>query len=337
MKILLAGVLSFATLVSGPLSAAEPDNRLPDAAVEALRSATRAEIYSLEPSIDPEDTSTPVVGTFHDYAVLGKATLEAAASRTAAAEFEAVVAGWDGMVALCFEPRHGLRVESKGHTYDFVLCFDCQSMRVYLDDEPLNSFGASGSAEVLNRLMADAGLELSQTGDKPPTAEEVAKDEADMARWLAAMPTSARPLWDTTERFHAGLGLKEPELGGLRESLEGEIPDAEARIRALFRWLGSGVGPWTGFPGWESVPEVLLLGYSTTDLLAAVAMDELDAAQREGVARLFSGWAFRHARPQDASQLSAALKRALLDHTLTTGDPQDEDRHARARSAFEDS
>jgi hypothetical protein len=37
----------------------------------------------------------------------------------------------DGMVANCFEPRHGIRIISETSTNDFVICFKCLSVEVY--------------------------------------------------------------------------------------------------------------------------------------------------------------------------------------------------------------
>jgi hypothetical protein len=305
--------------------------KLPVDAAEALRSTAQVEIYSLEPLSRPDET----VEALYGYEVLGKATLPPEASRVALAEFEAAVPRWDGLVAYCFDPRHALRVVHNGETFDFVLCFDCNGLEVYKNGKYLVKVGIAGSPKVLNELMEGVGLALSQTGYKPPTPEALAREAADLARWEAGMPASAHTLWERTKRFRSGGGLRPPEMAELRGALEADFPDPAARIRGLLLWFGSGKGPWTGFPAWESVPEDLLLEFSTEELILAVDWEQMDTAQREGAARLFAGWDFKTRRADDRHLLPLELKRALLDHTLTTGDGDQTDRRERAQRAFE--
>jgi hypothetical protein len=149
--------------------------------------------------------------------------------------------------------------------------------------------------------------------------------EAHRKKWLAAMPASLPPLWQAAEQAHR------PDLDPLRAALGKEFPDEHARAMALFAWYGSGAGPWSGYPGYESVAEDLLLDFPTETLLKAIEGRELTPAQTEGVARFFGGWTFSKKRPNDLKLLRAELKKKLLEHSLT-GD--DEDKHGRARHAF---
>lgn len=155
------------------------------------------------------------------------------------------------------------------------------------------------------------------------------KWEADEARWLAAMPAAVRPLWPAAM---AELNRDyRSEFPVLRAALERDIPDQPARIRTILAWFGSGAGPWSGFPHYESVAERLLLGYPTAGLVAAVEGRELTPAETEGAARLFGGWDFSVSRPDDLKQLSPELRVRLLAHSLAT---TDEDKRGRARRAF---
>jgi hypothetical protein len=77
--------------------------------------------------------------------------------------------------------------------------------------------------------------------------------------------------------------------------------------------------------------EELLLGFSTSDLIAAAQTDNLTEQQLEGAARLFAGWDFSQRRPSDLYTLSPELKKKLLDHSLNT---TDEDKLDRAKHAF---
>lgn len=333
MKSPLLNCLALLLLLLASRAGAEETGVLPVDAVEALRSASQVEIYSLEPWSRPDRTGREA---FYGYEVLGRATLPPETSRIAVAEFEAVAKAPDGIAVLCFDPRHALRVERNGDTYDFLLCYDCGAMEVYRNGEHRVKVDAAGSSVTLNRLMEAAGLSLSQTAYKPPTPEDVARRQAELARWLDGMPASAKPLWERTERFRFGGGLRDEEMAALRTSLADELPDATARIRALLGWFGSGVGTWTGFPGWESVPEKLLLEFPTEELLHAVDWAHLDMAQREGAARLFASWSFVTAGEDAPGRLPLELRRAMLDHVLNTGEGDQTDRRRRARRAFGD-
>jgi hypothetical protein len=333
MKHFSAALLCLLLLMPVPDACAALGNALPADAAEALRSASEAEIYSLEPydsAVDEEADSSRL----HGYLVLGKTALDPVSSRAAVAEFETAVANWNGLVAACFDPRHGLRTKSNGHTFDFLLCYDCNGLAVYRDGTLLTSIGVTGSPRVLNEMMEALGLVLSETGYEPPSPEEIAEREAAMARWLGGMPASVLPHWEASERFHSGLGLSADEMAALRTAIERETPEPRTRIRSLLRWYGSGAGPWSGYPGWEDVPAKLLLEFEAAELLAAVDLSVFDAAQTEGTARLFSGRSFQKESAKGQALLPEALKLALLEHVIGTGESTDDDRRRRARYTF---
>jgi hypothetical protein len=152
--------------------------------------------------------------------------------------------------------------------------------------------------------------------------------EADAAKrkWLAAMPPALKPHWEAAVRSRA-----DDRTTSLRRALAEAALDERHRVRALFAWFGSGEGPWSGYPAYESIAEQLLLDYSTADLLAAIDGRDLTVAETEGVARLFAGFDFNQARPNDNRLLPPDLKARLLTYSLATGD---DDRHKRARAYF---
>ena len=120
-------------------------------------------------------------------------------------------------------------------------------------------------------------------------------------------------------------------LAPLRSALEHDIPDRSERVLALLEWFGSGAGPWSGFPSYESAAEDLLLDFPTTNIVVAVQSKKLSPAQTEGAARLFAGWSFGQQRPDGLKDVPDAFKKDLLDHMRNT---QDKDKFWRARSAF---
>jgi hypothetical protein len=317
----IVSFLLLAAFVVPSPATAEEKNELPTAAAQALRTAGRVTLYSLEP------WESPAAGeeTLHQFKVLGRTDLDRKQSAEASAAFQSAISGWDGLIAACFDPRHAIRVRAAGHTYDFLLCYACHVLYVYEDSKLLTSLGASGSAKALNGLLSAAQVPLSQTDTEEDRAAEQKKRETEEARWLSAMPKSILPLWESV-RYELS-----PDLTPLRAAIAKELPDMRQRILALFAWFGSGAGPWSGFPAYESIAEELLLDYPTPDLIAAAQTEGLTEQQIEGAARLFGGWDFGQRRPDDRKTLPAALKKRLLDHSLKS---TDDDKLGRARHAF---
>lgn len=175
-------------------------------------------------------------------------------------------------------------------------------------------------------------------GMKEPRAEvSRANEEAKTfqgwrERWNASMPESIRLLTDRSWESEWNASL-EP----VRAKLTEEFPDKRARVLALFNWFGSGSGAWSGFPGYEEIPEKLLLEFTTPELAEAAQAPNLTQAQLEGAARLFAGWSFSQERPKDVAKLPRSLKQTLLRHALNSpkqGTWNDDDKRERAQKAF---
>lgn len=152
------------------------------------------------------------------------------------------------------------------------------------------------------------------------------KEEVSYTRWLATMPKSIRPLWEK-----AVSNVLSPNIAPLRDALNKDVPNPKLRAVELFAWFGSGDGPWSGFPSYETIAEELLLDIPTPDLIAAIELNNLTDTHFEGAARLFGGWSFSQKRPGDRRLLPAALRKKLLEHALKS---TDNDKLGRARNAF---
>lgn len=156
------------------------------------------------------------------------------------------------------------------------------------------------------------------------------RTRAEEARWIGAMPAGLRLVWPrVVEGMFPGQPIDTKELD---QELAKEFPDTNRRILALMLWFGSGAGPWSGYPMYESVAEEMLLKYPTAELLVAIKDQTLTETELEGAARLFAGWDFNQRRPEDNRLLPADLKRSLLSHSLKS---QDQDKLERAHHAFE--
>jgi hypothetical protein len=153
---------------------------------------------------------------------------------------------------------------------------------------------------------------------------ETAKRDWD--RWWAAMPKAIALVWSEALRPFGAV-----DVGPLRAALERDLPDEKERILMLLEWFGSGAGPWSGFPSYETAAEELLLGYPTRSIVEAIQSSGNSPARTEGAARLFGGWSFRQQRPDGLKEVPDALKRVLWNHVKTT---KDTDKLSRAAGAF---
>jgi hypothetical protein len=112
------------------ISKARLEEDSPSVAKTVLGKWELVEVYSLDPS-----AAKGLAGErFHGYKVLGKLAVEDAGvrKRLVGAIAEAVVpdAYNDGLMALCFSPRHGYRMRHKGATIDLLICFECHQFKV---------------------------------------------------------------------------------------------------------------------------------------------------------------------------------------------------------------
>ena len=161
-----------AKVVGGPLKPNQltPTNRIPDAVQKALDKSETFVLYSLEPGtgIRRPEKADPKKEYFHGYEVLGAAEVKAAEDRKRVAE--AIRQGAEdnsGTVAGCFIPRHGLRLKSGDETIDLVICFQCLSVQVYVNDKSEKGFLTTGEPQpALDAVLKAAGVKLpKQAGE----------------------------------------------------------------------------------------------------------------------------------------------------------------------------
>lgn len=281
-----------------------------------------AVLYSLEPWEDPKKGGKKL----YRFKILGKTALDSAKAQLAANAIQKAAADWSGNSALCFDPRHALRVSAKGHVYDFLICFECEAVYFYEGGKTVGSSGASGSPESLNSLLTAAHVPLSQSGVKSADAEklEQQKQKDEEARSFAAMPKSIQAKWDWTTMST----FPSQDVPLFRGLVIHEYPEVGPRILKLLEWYGSGAGAGSGL----EAPSLLLFDYPTQTILDAVQSTNLNDSQIEGTARFFGSWNFSQKRPKDLSLLPAELKRALLAHCLKSGD---DNKKAWAKRAFQ--
>jgi hypothetical protein len=158
-------------------------------------------------------------------------------------------------------------------------------------------------------------------------ARQGVEAEAEWQRRVEAMPPAVRPFADQNRNFVG----ERTNLSPIRSALVGAYPDSALCARALFAWFGSGAGPWSIFPAYETFAEEMLMEIPMGELLRALDMPELTAPELEGAARLFAGWGFHERREADLTSLPAPAKARLLAHIRQSTDV---DKQSRARRVF---
>jgi len=312
---------------------AHAQESFPSAAISPLSDAAQATLYSLgEPYGDRASRES-----FHGRPVLGKIVLDGDEARIATGAFRDAAADSRADLSLCFDPHHGLRITAGGHVYDYLLCYTCRGLEAFEDDKSIAVVvNRVGSPETLNALLTSHQIAISPHATNE-YVESKRKEELELEqqiaveekKWTDAMPDSLRPLWP---EMRGGPSFDPAILALCRDALGKEFPDTETRILALFSWNGSGTRSWTEFLAYEERAEVLLLDFSTAELVAAAARPSLTERQKEGAARLFCSWGFSQ-RAGDLELLPATLKQTLLEHVRKTAGA-DREKLARAEEVF---
>jgi hypothetical protein len=64
-------------------------------------------------------------------------------------------------MAKCFWPRHAVRVVDKGQTVDYVICFQCDQLRVHEGSSTRVKPITSEPQPVFNKHLKEAGIPLA--------------------------------------------------------------------------------------------------------------------------------------------------------------------------------
>ena len=98
-----------------------------------------------------------------DYPILGMMELTGADRATSVNGVYKSITDSNGIVAACFNPRHGLRAQKGTTTVDVIICFECYSLVVNENGERAASIPIMDSAPpVLTKLLNNAGIEVAK-------------------------------------------------------------------------------------------------------------------------------------------------------------------------------
>ncbi len=138
-------------------STSELRNVIPAAAAAILEQADHFELLSLNPHYPCEAAE----GDYHGYRVFGTAVITDAKTRKKlVSAFKRAIAENQGIRALCFNPRHGIRVTRNEKQADFVICFGCDQVQVF--GEVQGEFLITSSARALfDSVLRGSGIPLA--------------------------------------------------------------------------------------------------------------------------------------------------------------------------------
>jgi hypothetical protein len=139
--------------------------KAPPQVLVGLENAETFELISLEPmmSLEPLDQKSGEE-RLRGNRVLGKTTIKD--KETQVRLIDALKKGAAenvGDIAMCFNPRHNLRVSHEGKTVDLLICFECLQVKCFVDGQPDVGFLTSRSPQtVFDAVLKDAGIPLAQ-------------------------------------------------------------------------------------------------------------------------------------------------------------------------------
>ncbi len=101
--------------------------------VFAISTAKEIELLSLDPitHLDENKKVIPPANSFHGFAILRTARLTDSKDILRLAESLGTAIDQGKSSALCFSPRHALRISRPDGPLDIVVCFECQAVQVH--------------------------------------------------------------------------------------------------------------------------------------------------------------------------------------------------------------
>jgi hypothetical protein len=154
--------IAFATLtflalnIHADISDYKKENMLPGDAKEVLEKPDQFELLSLDPYKTDKEQG------FHNHPVLGKTTIKGEKDRKKiVSALLKGIADNKGEVGKCFEPRHGIRVKHADKTVDFVICFHCKHIHVYVGDKKTNLRTTGSPQTVFDGILKAAEVPLA--------------------------------------------------------------------------------------------------------------------------------------------------------------------------------
>jgi hypothetical protein len=156
--------LPVALVIGLSVKVAGQENKIPDQARDILKKAMQFELLS----IGHDPSRKKPAEDFHGWPVIGKTTVKDPNTRNRlVAALEKGVEENKGDSMKCFNPRHGVRATNDGMTADFVICFECYQVMVYVGGGGEQRFLITDSpASVFNQTLQSAKVLLARDLEK---------------------------------------------------------------------------------------------------------------------------------------------------------------------------
>ena len=129
-------------------------NEIPLSAREALEGSDQLVLLSLNPE------GGVFTKNFHGYQIQGKTVVkDPNVKKEIVDAFEQAVKESNGIGARCFNPRHGIRVVDESRIIDFLICFECLQVEVYVDDKKSGHFFITALPQTLfDKILHEAKI-----------------------------------------------------------------------------------------------------------------------------------------------------------------------------------
>ena len=167
-SLLAVAVVAIWTIVRGHVSNPSFDPKKNIISVESrkvLDSGQRFLLLSLDPMSQfyPAGSNTDTNKIFHGFSILGSAEIKDPVERAKLLkELYKGIANSDGMVAMCFNPRHGISASLGTNTVDLVICFECLQIAIYSGHT--NGLLTSRSPQkTFNQALVKAGIPVAKS------------------------------------------------------------------------------------------------------------------------------------------------------------------------------
>jgi hypothetical protein len=140
---------------------AKKNDKLPDFLIP-LAEADKVTLYSID-GTDKRGVKNPPKPTeeFQGHPILGKLELKDANTRKEVVQ--ALLKGTQNNThgfARCFWPRHAFRAEKANKVTDYVICFQCNWIKVFVDKDVKDIVTNKEPQETLNRLLKQANIPI---------------------------------------------------------------------------------------------------------------------------------------------------------------------------------
>jgi hypothetical protein len=151
LSLVAAGLLTCCIWISvpGPFRSLDDDDQITLFSIDGRPKPIRG------PGLNGEE--------FRGYPVLGKIEIRSPNQRlTIIEELMRAYRKRPRQGAMCFNPRHGIRIVRGGTTTEFVICFECSWFDEYTENGHKTKRTISHDAEpFLDRVLTDAGIPLA--------------------------------------------------------------------------------------------------------------------------------------------------------------------------------